>query len=50
VLAEHRDGTTSMDGVIRNGEGLDETGGAEFAKTVRRIHVTDESVIQLFAA
>jgi hypothetical protein len=50
VLVEYGDGTTSMEGVIRDDEWLDEPGGAEFAGSVQRIHVAEDNVIRLAAA
>jgi len=40
VVIEHPDGTTSLDGVVRDPEWLDEPGGAEFATKVVRIPAT----------
>ena len=42
VLVEHQDGTTSLDGVIRDDDWLDEPGGAQFATKVVRIRATDD--------
>jgi hypothetical protein len=50
ALVEYRDGTISMEGLIRDNEWRDEPGGAEFAKNVRRIRPADESDCQLAAA
>lgn len=50
VVVEYRDGTTSMEGLLRDDEWLDEPGGAEFAASVQRIRVGDDRVIQLAAA
>jgi hypothetical protein len=46
VLVEYSDGSTSMEGIIRDDEWLDEPGGAEFAKIVRRVHDAEESDIR----
>jgi len=50
VLVERRDGTTTMEALIRDGEWLAEPGGAEFATTVRRVHVTDARATLVAAA
>lgn len=50
VLVEYSDGSTSMEGLVRDDEWLDEPGGAEFARIVRRVNVADASDIQLAAA
>ena len=50
VVVEYRDGTTSMEGLLRDDDWLDEPGGAEFAASVQRIRVGDDRAIQLAAA
>ena len=49
VMLEHRDGTTSIEGVIRDDEWLNEAGGAEFARKVIRMHAADASSALLAA-
>jgi len=50
VLVARCDGTTTMEGLMRDAEWLDEPGGAEFAVTVQRIRVIDEATTWLAAA
>jgi hypothetical protein len=50
VLVERRDGTTSLEGLIREDEWFDEPGGAEFATAVQRIRTAMDRDIRLAAA
>ena len=50
VLVEFSNGSISMEGLVRDDEWLDEPGGAEFAKIVRRVQFAEASDIRLAAA
>jgi hypothetical protein len=50
VLVERRDGTTSMEGLIRGDDWLDEPGGAEFATSVLRVRAASPGDTWLAAA
>jgi len=49
VVVELRDGTTSVEALLRADEWLDEPGGAEFVGHVVRIHAMEGSAVRLAA-